>query len=419
MKKKLTALALTGALSLSLALSGCGGTPTASADLTAGINGSGASAVYDSAQEVPASDVAAMTDFGLKLLKQCAGEENVLLSPASILSALGMTANGAKGETLAQFETAFGLPMEALNAALSAVLPEDDGVFSRANAIWFNARNGLALDHDFLQTNADWYGAGLYSAPFDSGTCDEINRWVSDHTKGMIPKILDQVPEDALMYLVNALAFDGEWTSPYTAEDTWSGTFTREDGTAQQVDFMHGEEYAYLDGEKVTGFIKSYTGGKYAFAALLPDRGVTVEEALDSLTGESLTDLLRNVYGEEVVTALPKFTSDYDVGLEQVLPDLGITDAFDAGLADFSGMGTTEDGGPNLFISRVLHKTHIEVDELGTKAAAATVVEMTEGAAAELEPPKEVILDRPFIYMIYDQDSDLPLFLGTAMSIET
>ena len=415
MKKKLTALALAGAMTLALLLSACGGTQTVSTDLTAGITDSGAEAVYADSSEVPTEDAAAMANFGLDLLKQCAGEENVLLSPASILSALGMTANGARGETLAQFETAFGLPIDELNATLSACLPAEDGPFSRANAIWFNDKAGLHIEDDFLQTNADWYDAGIYAAPFDDSTCRDINRWVSDHTRGMIPSILDKVPEDAIMYLVNALAFDGEWLSPYDANSTADGTFTREDGTTQTVPFMHSDEYAYLEGEKVTGFLKNYKDGSYAFAALLPHEGVSVAEALDSLDEETLTALLNNVSGEEVITAMPKFTVDYDAGLEDVLPALGVTDAFDEDLADFSGIGTSDLG--NLYIGRVLHKTHMEVDELGTKAAAATVVEVMETAALELEPPKEVILDRPFIYMIVDRDSRLPLFLGTMMEI--
>ena len=416
MKKKLTALALAGVLTLSLALSACGGAGTAGTDLAAGVTASGVPPVYAAPSEVPAEDAAAMADFGLDLLKLCAGEKNVLISPASVLSALGMTANGAKGETLAQFETAFGLPVEELNAALSACLPAEDGPFSSANAIWFNDKEGLHIEEDFLQTNADWYDAGIYAAPFDDSTCKDINRWVSDHTKGMIPKILDKVPEDAIMYLVNALAFDGEWLSPYDANATTDGTFTRENGSTQTVPFMHSDEYAYLEGEKVTGFMKNYKDGSYAFAALLPDEGVSLAEALDSLDGESLTALLQNVSGEEVITAMPKFAVDYDAGLEEVLPALGVTDAFAADLADFTGIGTSDLG--NLYISRVLHKTHMEVDELGTKAAAATVVEMTEGAAMEMEPPKEVILDRPFLYMIVDQDSGLPLFLGAMMEIE-
>ena len=415
-RKTTAALALAGAMILLLA--GCGGTASEGTDLTADVSGSGGEAVYASAAEVPAADTAALTDFGLDLLRQCAGEGNVLLSPASVLSALGMTANGAGGQTLAQFEEAFGLPLEELNAALSAALPEDDGILACANAIWFNSRNGLEVDRSFLQTNADWYGAGLFSVPFGSDTPKEINQWVSEHTRGMIPSILDQVQENAVMYLVNALAFDGEWVKPFDSCATMQGTFTREDGTEETADFMHGEEYAYLEGEKVTGFLKSYRDGSYAFAALLPGEGVTVAEALDSLSGGAVGTMLDSVSSQEVIIALPKFTVDYDAGLEDVLPALGIVDAFDPSSADFSGIGTAADGGPSLFISRVLHKTHLSVDELGTEAAAATVVEMTEGAMELEEPPKQVILDRPFLYMLVDLDSGLPLFLGTVMTVE-
>ena len=419
MKKRIPALILTGVLSLSLCLSGCGGNPTAARDLTAEVTASEPVKPYAARSEVPKEDAAAIADFGLSLLRACgSGETGALLSPVSILSALGMTANGAKGDTLSQMEAAFGLPVGELNDALSAVMSSgEDSPLSGANAIWFNEREGLALNRDFLQANADWYGAGLYAEPFGTGTCDEINQWVSEHTKGMIPSILDRVPEDALLYLVNALAFDAQWRSPFASYATREGTFTHEDGTTETSDFMHSDEYAYLEGETVTGFRKDYQDGGYAFAALLPREGITVAEALDSLSGETLVSILENVSGEEVIIALPKFTTDYNAGLEDFLPSLGITDAFNPALADFTGMGGTADGGPALYISRVLHKTHLAVDEEGTKAAAATVVEMTEGAMEMEEPPKEVILDRPFLYLIMDTENNVPVFLGTVMSL--
>ena len=421
MKKRIPALALAGVLCLSLCLSGCGGTTMSAQDLTVGISAAETAKPYAARSEVPKEDAVAMAEFGLSLLRECGGgQKSALLSPVSILSALGMTANGAEGETLAQMETAFGLPVSELNAAISAVLPAEDGSpLSGANAIWFNVREGLGLNQDFLQTNADWYGAGVYGDVFRDNTCEEINRWVSEHTKGMIPEIVDQVPEDALLYLVNALAFDAHWQSPFASCATMEGTFTQEDGTEETADFMHGDEYAYLEGETVTGFVKDYQEGGYAFAALLPKEGVTVAEALDSLSGESLVSLLENVSGEEVIIALPKFTTDYAAGLEEILPALGMTDAFDPALADFTAMGSAADEGPKLYISRVLHKTHLEVDEDGTKAASATAVEVEETAAApETEPPKQVILDRPFLYLIVDTENNVPVFLGTVMSLD-
>ncbi len=417
MMKRITALTLAGVLGLSLCLSGCGGSQTAGQDLTAGITASEPAKPYAARSEVPKEDAAAIADFGLSLLRECGGEnKSALLSPVSLLSALGMTANGARGDTLEQMESVFGLPVRELNAALSPLLSDrEDCPLSGANAIWFNDREGLRIEDSFLQSNADWYGAGIYKEAFGSGTCDEINQWVSDHTKGMVPAILDRVPEEAVMYLVNALAFDARWLSPFASYATMEGTFTREDGTEEAGDFMHSDEYAYLEGEKVTGFRKDYQDGDYAFVALLPKEGVPMEEALDSLSGETLISILENVSGEEVIIALPRFTTDYDAGLEQVLPELGMTDAFDPELADLTGIGVS-DIGP-LYISRVLHKTHLAVDEEGTKAAAATVVEMTEGAMEMEEPPKEVILDRPFLYLIVDTENNVPMFLGTVMSL--
>ena len=141
-------------------------------------------------------------------------------------------------------------------------------------------------------------------------------------------------------------------------------------------------------------------------------------EALESLSGEALVNILENASGEEVIIALPRFTTDYDAGLEEVLPALGMTDAFDPALADFTAMGSAADEGPKLYISRVLHKTHLEVDEDGTKAAAATAVEVEETAAApETEPPKQVILDRPFLYLIVDKENNVPVFMGTVLAL--
>ena len=214
-----------------------------------------------------------MADFGLSLLRECGGgEENALLSPLSILSALGMTANGAGGDTLSQMETAFGLPASELNAAISAVQPEEENSpLSGANAIWFNDRDGLAVNHDFLQANADWYGAGIYSEPFGADTCDEINRWVSDKTKGMIPKILDQVPGDAVMYLVNALAFDARMErSLRLLRPPWRGPSPGRTGPPRLwTDARRGVRLS--GGEKPSrAFVKDYQDRSYALWPCCP-----------------------------------------------------------------------------------------------------------------------------------------------------
>ena len=178
------------------------------------------------AGEIPTATVpteaenAKIMDFSLRLFQNCLQDgENTLVSPLSILSALGMTANGADGDTLAQMEATFGLTTEEMNRYLYAYthdLPQGEKYkLSPANAIWFRDREGLFFEEDFLQTNADWYDARLYRAPFDNSTLKEINEWVEAKTDGMIKDILDGIPVDAIMYLVNALAFDAEWETIY------------------------------------------------------------------------------------------------------------------------------------------------------------------------------------------------------------
>lgn len=368
------------------------------------------------------ADVISMTDFAVRLFQQSLEEEeNTLLSPLSVISALGMTANGADGETLAQMEQTFGMSLASLNQYLSSYredLPKKEGKYklSMANAIWFKDVDSLTVEKAFLQTNADYYSAEVRKAPFDESTVKEINTWVSDHTDGMIPDILNRIPEDAQMCLVNALAFDAEWQETYYEHQVRDGAFTKEDGTTQDIKLMYSEENAYLEDDNAVGFMKYYADRKYAFAALLPEEGINVSEYVDSLTGEKLNGILTNVSDRPVNAALPKFQNEYSIEMSDVLKAMGMADAFDAGSADFSSMGHSENG--NLYISQVIHKTFIGVDELGTKAGAATLVMMTEGCAFMEQEPIEIYLDRPFVYMIVDCEENVPVFIGVVREIE-
>ena len=234
-------------------------------------------------QPVSEEAAAAAADFALRLFR--AGNEpgkNTLLSPISVLCALAMTANGAKGETLAQMEQTLGLDREALNACFRAWLDAlaGDGILKLANSVWFTADPRFTVEQSFLQTNADCYGADVYKAPFDETTLADINSWVKEKTDGMIPEILDRIPEAAVMYLVNALAFDAKWAAPYESHSVSGGDFITETGEKRPVDFMYSEEHDYLENELAVGFVKPYEGGKYAFAALLPKEGVSLEDLL-------------------------------------------------------------------------------------------------------------------------------------------
>ena len=373
---------------------------------------------------LPDMDAGAATaaDFGVRLFKTSMEEgENTLVSPLSVLYALAMTANGADGETLAQMEQVLGMGVDNLNSYMLAyldLLPETkDYKMSLANSIWFNDDPNFAVEQSFLQTNADYYGAGAYKAAFDEGTRNDINNWGKEHTDGMIPEIIDEIPDEAIMYLVNALAFDAKWADEYEEHQIREGRFTLEDGTRQDVDMMHSEEHAYLEDDLATGFIKYYKDRKYAFVAMLPNDGVTVSQYVNSLTGEHLRDLLNNPEDLTVFASIPKFETEYDIEMSEVLQEMGMTDAFDWQVADFSRLGTYNVDGMNICISRVLHKTFISVSEQGTRAGAATAVEMVAEGAMEIVDFKEVVLDRPFVYMLIDCETNLPFFIGTMMNV--
>lgn len=366
------------------------------------------------------SQNADVIDFAIRLFKASnENGKNTLISPLSVLCALAMTANGAEEETLAQMEEVLGMTTDELNMYLYSYmknLPQGDKYkLSLANSIWFTEDERFTVNQDFLQTNADYYGADIYKAPFDKQTLKDINNWVKQNTDEMIPEILDQIPSEAIMYLVNALAFEAEWSEIYEKHQVKDGEFTKEDGTKQDVKFMYGSEGTYFEDEKATGFMKRYKGGKYAFVAMLPNEGVSVSEYIASLDGESLNALLANPQYGTVHTSIPKFETEYKVEMSEILQDMGMTEAFDMYNADFEGLGTSTAG--NIYISRVLHKTFISVGEKGTKAGAATIVEMKDGAAAEPTEPKEVYLDRPFVYMLVDCENNIPFFIGTMMDV--
>ena len=417
MKKRMFSFCIEVVLTGAFLLSGCGKKVQAS-DLMKGVKANDVSKEAVLRDE----DTVAAADFAVRLFEASRQENSeVLISPVSVLYALAMTANGAEGETLTQMEDVLGLNVEELNPYLyaykEALASGNKYKLDLANSIWFKEDESLTVNPDFLQANADWYDAKLYQAPFDNSTLKDINNWVSDKTHGMIEDILDEIPDEAIMYLINAIAFDAEWENIYKENEVMADVFTTENGSEQIAELMYSEENEYLEDENTTGLIKYYKDGKYAFAGLLPKEGISVSEYISSLTGEKLMRLLNNSQSVPVDAAIPKFDNEYDTEMSEILKDMGMTNAFDPGLADFSGLGTSTDG--NIYINRVLHKTYIAVDEQGTKAGAATAVElMTEAAMIDSAERKTVYLNRPFIYMLIDSEAKLPVFMGTVMDIK-
>ncbi len=359
-------------------------------------------AVTQSAARTPYA--AAAANFAVGLLQgSAAGTDNCVLSPYSAMLALAMTANGAQGETLAQMEAVLGLPVGVLNEALRGC-DMGEGVVS-ANSVWLRDTDELDVKDAFLQANADYFGAGVYRAPFDAQTVEDVNAWVSEHTAGRIPQILTELDPQTMLLLVNALTFDARWMEEYDDYQVTAGEFHAADGTQQSASFLHSTEHTYLDDGMATGFLKPYSGGRYSFLALLPNEGVSMQDYLASLTGETLLATVENASRTPVDVRLPKFTAETSEELSAALAAMGMPLAFTAD-ADFSGIADLP-----LIIGGVLQKTWIEVTESGTTAAAATVIVMEKALALE-ERPKVVELDRPFVMGIYDNETQSFLFLG-------
>ncbi|MBQ3940949.1 MAG: serine protease inhibitor [Oscillospiraceae bacterium] len=390
---------------------------------------------------------AAQSKLSADLLRQLQNSEedknrNLLISPASVSLALGMTMNGAKGETLAEMQNVLGdsLTAEQLNgyyAGWSDYLLASRTVYARnmdesghlteeviqsspvtlANAIWIkDDERQIHVPQSFLQTVADYYRAGAYKAPFDDSTVRDINSWCDENTHHMIPSVIDRLLKEDAMVLANALTFEDLWRNDYPEWCVDPGVFHAAGGAAQDVTMLSGREYTYLDDGRATGFIKQYRDPRYSFAAVLPNADVSLDDYIAGLDGDALINLLDHAESCEVVTKMPEFSFDYNVTLNDALKALGMPTAFQSGAADFTGLNDAE--GMYTWIGRVIHKTHIELTKSGTKAAAVTAVIMAAGGAAIDPPePKRVTLDRPFLFMILDNQTNLPLFLGTVKDI--
>jgi len=370
------------------------------------------------------------TAFTVDLFKKSYAEntehENALVSSYSVMQALAMTANGAGGDTRAEMEKVLGsgMSMEDLNGYLLAqrkrsVNPKytdyNKWQMSTANSIWaIDNKERINVRPEFIQNCVDYYDSEFYIAPFDDTTLDDVNGWVNDKTHEMIPSILDHIGEDDVMYLINAVAFEAEWEEPFTEYQINKGEFTNANGDVQQADMLCGWE-RYIGDENTNGMIKSYSGGRYSFAALLPDESMTVDQYIGELTPEKLNGLLtQKNYDIKADIKLPKFSYEYENELSDELKSMGMPTAF-TGKADFTNMSSIAYRHP-LHIDRVVHKTFIDLDENGTKAAAATMVAMADGEAM-INDIREVNFDRPFVYCIFDTQTYVPVFIGAVNSL--
>lgn len=353
--------------------------------------------------------------FGLALLQELQSDtENLFFSPFSVSTALSMTYLGAKGETKEQMAQALGyqnVEDTALLETYQELLTYYNGVdpkveFLVSNSIWF--RQGEAIKPNFLEQNQTHFFAKVEELDFAKPeAADIINGWIDDSTKGLIPQMIEPpIPGDVIMYLINAIYFKGDWVHPFDQKATQPASFFAYGGEDVTVDMMYRTGPAsYYQGEGYQALKMAYGQGKLSMTILLPEGDIL--EYISSLTEESFREArLSPLPQEEVSIWLPRFSISYGIKkLNDPLIQLGMELPFSS-YADLSGIreGT--------YISRVLHKAVIDVNEEGSEAAGVTVVEVQETAMME---PTIFRCDKPFLFLISEEDSDTILFIGTYM----
>ena len=354
-------------------------------------------------------------DFAVSMLKESYElGENVLISPISVETALLMAANGAKGKALEEYRKLFGGEMsfdelkKAASEYIRSMPSTEKAKFHLANSVWIE--ENLAVKSAFITENRDLYQAEVCQIPFNANAVTAMNKWVEQNTDGMIDRVIEEVDPANMLYLINALSFDGEWQKIYDSLHVKPAEFTGENGSVKEITGLFSTEDFYIENEACEGFVKPYADGKYSFAAFLPKEGVSISDFLQKLDGKTLLLLPASAKKQEVDAMIPKFSVSYSRMLSALLMKLGLPTAMGKG-ADYSGIS---DAG--ISIDEVIHKTILKLDERGTKAGAVTAV-MLKAAMLPLARP-EVILDRPFVYEIIDNSSLLPVFIGICMMPE-
>ncbi|ATW25445.1 serpin family protein [Candidatus Formimonas warabiya] len=352
-------------------------------------------------------------------LEQEDGDQNVFISPFSISTALTMTYQGAGTTTKEAMAKALGytgIDDEELNRSyrnLIRYLRQSDNKIELniGNSLW--VREGEDIKEDFLAVNREIFDAPVTPLDFSQEKeVDRINQWISDATKKKIEKMIEPpIPADVVMYLINAIYFKGEWADQFDPKQTISASFQAGDGSNQEVMMMSKNgKVEYGQGENYKAVRLPYGGGKAAMYCILPREDISVHDFIGELDEEHWQRIRESISERDgVQLRLPRFKLEYGIkNLNDSLKALGMGEAFTAE-ADFSGI---RDG---LCISRVLHKAVIEVNEKGSEAAAATVVEVKESAALE---PLTFIADRPFVFMIADDETGTILFMGKMWDVK-
>lgn len=361
-----------------------------------------------------------VVDYSTNLFQQVTMQEskdaNVVLSPISAAIALSMVENGASGETLSEIEHVLcnDLKAEKYRAGLADLLQLCSGAreakYSSAQSIWVNKSFGADLQSDFVHENSDQFKADVRVLPFDNSVADAINQWASDATEGEIQHLVEQIPDDAAMYLINATLFEGLWQKPYEPGQSLEGcTFHTESGIEREVTMLSGVQPYYIELNEAKGFVKPYEGGEFDFVAILPPDGVSAHDFILSVTGQELIGAYKTRKDDKLVySRMPVFDLEFNISLNESLQQLGLKKAFTSE-AEFNKIVPKSN---SIFISQVSHNICFAVDQDGTRASAASTVEMTETAANDRKEMIEIILDRPFFFEVVEVSTGVPVFMG-------
>ena len=363
-------------------------------------------------------------DFALDLLKatyKFDDKENIFISPLSVSMALSMTLNGAVGETLEEMKVALrakGYSVDDINEynkSLKKALMEVDKSteFTIANSIWY--KNGITVYDAFINVNKDNYDAEIKTLDFSSpDAVTQINDWCAKQTKDKIPEIIQEIPGDALMYLINAIYFKGIWTSRFEKNNTYKEDFyTEKNISTGKVDMMHQTEAFDYYADAYCRYLRMAYGNKaFSMVVMLPNDDKTVDDVITNLDSERWNDAMGYMSGRNVNLSFPRFKAECTYYMQkEILPEMGMTIPF-TDYAEFGKMCM-----PLPRIEQVIHKTFVEVNEEGTEAAAATVVVGKFGSA----PPSGTIIDyvvnKPFAFAIRENSTGVILFIGKIGSV--
>ena len=353
--------------------------------------------------------------FALNLYRQLSGMESKVVSPMSITYLMGMLANGANGNTQQEILKAIGceglnvLELNALYHGLmqSAGRLDKKTIVNIANYVAVNKQNHL--NSDFGKMVSDTYQARVESLDFSSSkSTSKINDWCKAHTDGMIPKIIDQIDPSAISYIMNAIYFNGTWQEKFDAKNTKQENFRGYTRDIQKVSMMHQvEKFYYTENNTFKAVDLPYGNGIYRMTVLLPNEGKSIDDMMKGMTVDKLEEINSQMEKCMVNLKLPKFTTEMELPLNSIISNLGAPSIFLPGKANFNHFANG-----NFFVSKMLQKAKIEVNEQGTKAAAVTAAIMLTSMAPMEMRNVEFHADHPFVYLITDTNSGAILFMG-------